>query len=174
MKKFYISNNDETKEITFEQAIEYVKATKSEQSKKVRNDYYELLKHNKLAFENSEREDVDGDVLSVNKKGTSNAKNIIKVLKECLKIEEKFTDIEIDKINKTISLLENGELPVRIVKDANKEIKKITGVNDIAKFFKELEAMIPNVYFELESKVESNNKKLSKKEKEIILSEYVF
>ena len=112
--------------------------------------------------------------MSVNKKGTSNAKNIIKILKECLKLESKFTDIEIEKIHKTISLLENGELPVRIVKDANKEIKKITGINDIAKFFKELEKMIPKVYFEQESKVETNNKELSKKEKEIILSEYVF
>ena len=91
-----------------------------------------------------------------------------------MKIEEKFTDIEIDKINKTISLLENGELPVRIVKDANKEIKKITGVNDIVKFFKELERMIPNVYFEQETKVEANNKKISKNEREIILSEYIF
>ena len=34
--------------------------------------------------------------------------------------------------------------------------------------------MIPKVYFEQESKVETNNKELSKKEKEIILSEYVF
>lgn len=174
LKKFYITNSEETKEITFEQAIEYVKAIKSEQSKKVKSDYYDLLKHNKVAFENSEKEDSDSDILSVNKKGTSNAKNIIKVLKECLKLDSKFTDIEIDKINKTISLLENGELPVRIVKDANKEIKKITGINDIAKFFKELEKMIPKVYFEQESKVETNSKKLSKKEREIILSEYVF
>ena len=174
LKKFYISDAEETKEVTFEQAIDYVKASKSESSKKVKSDYYELLKKNKLAFEVSEREDSDSDVLSVNKKGTSNAKNIIKILKECLKLESKFTYIEIEKIHKTISLLENGELPVRIVKDANKEIKKITEINDIAKFFKELEKMIPKVYFEQESKVETNNEELNKKEKEIILSEYVF
>lgn len=174
LKKFYISNTEETKEVTFEQAIEYVKATKSEQSKKVRSDYYDLLKNNKLAFEISEKEEIDNDILSVNKKGTSNAKNIIKILKECLKLDYKFTDIEIDKINKTITLLENGELPVRIVKDANKEIKKITGINDIIKFYKELEKMIPKVYYEQETKVETNIKKSSNKEKEIILSEYVF
>ena len=174
LKKFYISNTEETKEITFEQAIDFVKATKSEQGKRVKNDYYELLKLNKNAFEDAEKEDNSNDVTSVAKKGSSNAKNIIKVLKECLKIETKFTDIEMEKINKTITLLENGELPTRIVKEGNKEIKKINGINDIAKFYKELEKMIPNVYYEQESKVETNKQKMSNTEKEIILSEYVY
>ena len=174
LKKFYISNDEETKEITFEQAIEYVKANKSEQSKKVKSDYYDLLKANKLSFEESEKDANNNEITAVNKKGSSNAKNIIKVLKECLKMESNFTDIELDNINKIINLLENGELPVRIVKDGNKAIKKITGVNDIIKFYKELELMIPKVYLEQETKVETNNKKISKNEKEIILSEYIF
>ena len=174
LKKFYISSSGNTKEITFEQAIDYVKATKSEQGKKVKSDYYDLLKANKLAFEESEKEDNSNEITAVNKKGSSNAKNIIKVLKECLKMESSFTDIEIDNINKIINLLENGELPVRIVKDGNKAIKKITGVNDIIKFYKELELMIPKVYLEQETKVEANNKKISKNEREIILSEYIF
>ena len=174
LKKFYISGDEDTKEITFEQAIDCVKATKSEQSKKVKSDYYDLLKENKLAFEESEKEDNNNEITAVNKKGSSNAKNIIKVLKECLKMESSFTDIEVDNINKIINLLENGELPVRIVKDGNKAIKKITGVNDIIKFYKELELMIPKVYLEQETKVEANNKKISKNEREIILSEYIF
>lgn len=174
LKKFYLSSNDTTEEITFEQAIEYVKATKSESSKKVKNDYYDLLKANKTAFEESEKEENSNEVISVNKRGTSNAKNIIKVLKECLKISSSFTDIEIDNINKIINLLENGELPVRIVKDGNKAMKKITGINDIVKFYKEFELMIPKVYLEQETKSEASNKKINKQEKEIILSEYIY
>lgn len=174
LKKFYISSSGDTKEITFEQAIDYIKATKSEQGKKIKSDYYDLLKANKLAFEESEKEENSNEITAVNKKGTSNAKNIIKVLKECLKMETSFTDIEVDNINKIINLLENGELPVRIVKDGNKAIKKITGVNDIIKFYKELELMIPKVYLEQETKVEANKKKISKNEREIILSEYIF
>ena len=123
---------------------------------------------------NLEKEDNNNEITAVNKKGSSNAKNIIKVLKECLKMESSFTDIEVDNINKIINLLENGELPVRIVKDGNKAIKKITGVKDIIKFYKELELMIPRVYLEQETKVEVNNKKISKNEREIILSEYIF
>ena len=71
-----------------------------------------------------------------------------------------------------IDLLENGELPIRIVKEGNRAIKKISGINDIAKFYKEFETMIPKVYFEQETKVEANKKKINKNEKEIILSEY--
>ena len=173
LKKFYISKeNEETREITFEQAIELVKANKSEQERKVKKDYYDLLKMNKEAFELSEQEENQADITTVSKKGSSNAKNIIKILKECIKLESRFTDIELTKINKMIDLLENGELPIRIIKEGNKEIKKITGINDIAKFYKEFEMIIPKVYFEQESKVETNKKKINKSEKEIILSEY--
>lgn len=174
LKKFYLANSDETTEITFEQAIEYVKATKAEKSKKVKSDYYNLLQLNKSTFEEAEKEENNSEIMSVNKKGTSNAKNIIKILKECLKLEYRFTEIEIDNINKIINLLENGELPIKIIKEGNKAIKKISGINDIAKFYKELEKMIPRVYLEQETKVEINSKKVQKNEKEIILSEYIF
>lgn len=171
LKKFYITNTEETKEVTFEQAIEVVKANKSEQARKVKEDYYELLQANKTAFENAEREEDTNEVTINARKGSSNAKSIIKILKECLKLKGTFTDIEIDKINKVIDLLENGELPSRIVKEGNKAIKKIVGINDIARFYKEFENMIPTLYFTQESKVEMVSKKYKNNEKEIILSE---
>ena len=77
-------------------------------------------------------------------------------------MEYKFTDMEIDNINKIINLLENGELPIKIIKEGNKAIKKIKGINDIAKFYKELEKMIPKVYLEQETKFEINKKKANK------------
>ena len=173
LKRFYITNNEEeTSEITFEKAIELIKAEKNEISKKVSKSYYDFLKLNKEAFEQAEQEDNTTNMVTSNKRGSSNAKNIIKVLKECLKMEERFTDIEIGNINKMIDLLENGELPVRIIKEANKEIKKIVGIKDIAKFYKEFESLIPKVYFEQEEKAEINEQKNKKNEKEIILSEY--
>ena len=86
LKKFYIANSDETKEITFEQAIKYIKAIKSEQSKKVKGDYYNLLRLNKAAFEEAEKEENSSEVISVNKKGTSNAKNIISFIYKSNKI----------------------------------------------------------------------------------------
>lgn len=170
LKRFYISD-EETREVTFEQAIEFVKANKTETSKKVDNKYYSLLKDNKKAFEQAEQEENTADKTVVTKKGTSNAKNIIKVLKECLRIDGRITDIEIDKINKMIDLLDNGELPDRIVKDGNKAIKKMVNISDCIKFCKEFEEMIPKAYFENETKVENAKKKQKIKEKEIILSE---
>lgn len=170
LKRFYITN-EETKEVTFEQAIDFVKANKNEASKKINTNYYPMLKENKIAFENAEKEDNTAEKTVVNKKGTSNAKNIIKVLKECLKLDSRLTDIEVKSINKMIDLLDNGELPDRIVKEGNKAIKKMVSLNDGIKFCKEFELMIPKAYFENETKVENAKKKQKVKEKEIILSE---
>lgn len=171
LKRFFISKGQDTEEVTFEQAIEMVKAEKSEKSKKVSKQYYDLLKLNKNAFEESEKDDRTMENISTNRKGTSNAKNIIKVLKECLKLETRLTDVEIEKMNGIIDLLQNGELPSRIIKDANKEIKKINGISDILNFYKELEKSIPSVYFQKE-KEEQESKNTKSIEKEIILSEY--
>lgn len=170
LKRFYISK-EETQEITFEQAIEYVKANKVEKCTKINNNYYTMLKKNKNAFEIAEKENNLAEKTTLNKKGTSNAKNIIKVLKECLKLDSTITDIEEQKINKIIDLLDDGELPERIVKEGNRAIKKMISINDSIKFFKEFEQMIPKVYFDYETKVENAKKKQKEQEKEIILSE---
>ena len=119
----------------------------------------------------SEKEINNDENIASMKKGTSNAKNIIRVLKECLKIDA-LTDIETEKINKMITLLENGELPVRIIKEGNKKIKQITAINDFIKFSKEIENLIPKVYFDKEEKEEEKNREGRKLPKEIILSEY--
>ena len=66
-------------EKTFEQAIEVVRANKSEKNKNVDNDYYKLLELNKKAFENAENEENMNDITTTAKKGSSNAKNIIKI-----------------------------------------------------------------------------------------------
>ena len=173
LKKFYICNSSqEAKELTFEEAIELIKASKEEKSKNINSQYYELLKKNKEAFEISGKEINNEENIASMKKGTSNAKNIIRVLKECLKIDA-LTDIETEKINKMITLLENGELPARIIKEGNKKIKQITTINDFIKFSKEIENLIPKVYFDKEEREEEKNREGGRQlPKEIILSEY--
>lgn len=170
LKRFYLTDGEETEEITFEKAIEYVKATKSDRALKIKEDFYKLLKENKCKFELAEQEEQFINVNTVSsRKGSSNAKNIIKILKLCLKIE-KFTDEEYEKINKIIDLLEDGVLSPKLLKEANKLTKKVEGVNDVIKFFKKLEAMIPDTFYsenKIVDEVKQNNKV-----KEIILSEY--
>lgn len=172
LKKFFIANNqNDSNEITFEEAIELIKANKFETSKKITGNYYNMLKLNKEMFEILEN-NVDTEEVIISKRGGSNAKNIIKILKQCLNLEERLTDIEIENINKILDLLENGELPQRIVKEGNKMIKKLIGINDFIKFYKEFEKLIPKVYIESESKANANKTKSKKYSKEIILSEY--
>ena len=103
------------------------------------------------------------------RKGSSNAKNIIKILKLCLKVD-KITDEEYEKINKIIDLLEDGVLSPKLLKEANKLTKKVEGINDVIKFFKEFEAMIPDTYYN-QNRVVADVKEYNKT-KEIILSEY--
>lgn len=172
LKRFYELRDDEAEEITFEDAIEKIKADKRETSKPIKNDYYTKLKINKAKFETSEQEDLNMEMMATSKKGSSNAKDIIKLLKECLKMESRLTDIEINNLKKLKSLLENGELPTRIIKDGKKLIKQIENPNDIIKFYKEFEKMIPDVYFTEETKRERTEKN-KVTDTEIILSEYM-
>lgn len=172
LKRFYEIIDDEPLEVTFEDAIEAIKADKKEKSIPVKKDYYTKLKLNKKKFDESEQEDLNLEIISFNKRGSSNAKDIIKILKECLKLESRLTDVEVDNLKKIKLLLENGELPTRILKDGKKLIKQIESEKDIIKFYKEFEKLIPNIYFTEETKSERTDKtKLI--DTEIILSEYI-
>lgn len=172
LKRFYLSTIDcECQEITFEQAIEKIKALKAEKATKVGSKYYDMLRRNKEMFEIAEAENKANTTTMVVKKGSSNAKNIIKVLKECLKSDSLFIDDDLEKINKIIDLLESGELPSKLIKEGNRMIKEIKSISDIFKFFKEFENSIPKVYLEEETKKEKV--KIEKKNsKEIVLSEF--
>ena len=135
------------------------------------NKYYDMLRRNKEMFEIAEAENKANTTTMVVKKGSSNAKNIIKVLKECLKSDSLFIDDDLEKINKIIDLLESGELPSKLIKEGNRMIKEIKSISDIFKFFKEFENSIPKVYLEEETKKEKV--KIEKKNsKEIVLSEF--
>ena len=175
LKRFYLANKDNIEEITFEEAIDLVKATKSENAKKVNQEYYDLLIENKKAFEESEKEDnLNESITSINKRGTSNVKQIIGILEICLKNGNTLTDEEEKNIEKIIELLKNGDLPKKIVKDANKKIKLLTSPNEFINFYKEFENSIPKVYIETKTIEETQKQNEKKLNREIILSEQIF
>ena len=67
-----------------------------------------------------------------------------------------------------IKLLEDGEIPSSILKQANKMIElNVKSPSDVITFFKDFSKMIPNTYYEMEN---DENKK-ERIQKEIILSE---
>ena len=168
VKKFYLSNNSNCEEINFDTAIEKIKCDQDEKQLQVNSSYYQLLDKNKSFFEKYENEENEDFNESIARKGTSNSKKIIMMLKEVLKKEDILSDDEIDLCNKMIKLLQDGEIPSKTLKEANKMIDiNVKLPSDMITFFKEFSKMIPSTYFEQE---DENNKK-ERVQKEIILSE---
>lgn len=172
VKKFYLSNLTNTDEINFDDAIEMIKATPSEKADSINSKYYNLLHKNKESFDTFEQDESQDEFSKVEKrKGTSNAKNIIYALKEIIKLSDVLTEEEIEKGRKLIKLLQDGELPKKMLKDANKMFQlnvKSKTINDLVKFYKDFSNSIPSTYFELEERINNDENVVVK---EIILSE---
>ena len=168
VKKFYLSNETNCNEINFDSAIKMVETTKEESSQKINSKYYELLKKNKKYFENYENNS-NGEFDEVyQRKGKSNANALLLVMKEVLKLSNSLTLEEIDKCHETIRILQDGELPPKILKEANKSLKQnVKSPSDLIAFYKEFVGMIPNTYYDTNNK--SNNDESI--QKEIVLSE---
>lgn len=168
VKKFYISTQSNCEELNFDSAIQIVKAEEEEVSEKINSTYYSLLEKNKKVFENYESGNENEFEDSNMHKGKSNSATIILALKEVLKQTELISNEELETCNKTIHLLQNGELPSSILKEGNKMIKiSVKSPNDLINFYREFVKMIPNTYFELED----NTAKKERVQKEIVLSE---
>lgn len=168
VKKFYLSNIQSSKDITFDDAIELVETNKEEVTIKNTANYYKLLQNNKEKFSQYENDDEQDEFSTVEKqKGTSNAKDLIEILKN-VKKEPSITEEDIDRISKTINLLIDGEIPVSILKKAKKMQKNdVKSPKDLISFYKSFNKLIPETYFDYE------NEKAKKDDtpKEIVLSE---
>ena len=168
VKKFYLANETNCDELNFDNAIKMIETTKDEKSVEVNSNYYPLLNKNKKYFDEYEN-NLDGDFEEAyQRKGKSNAETLIRILKEVLKQENVLTSEELDKCYKTIEILQNGELPPKILKEANKLQKlNVRSNDDLIAFFKEFVNMIPNTYYD--SNINKNTDESV--QKEIVLSE---
>ena len=168
IKKFYLSNDSNCDEINFDSAIKMVETTKDEVSYKINSKYYDLLKKNKKYFEDYENNSNNEFDEVYQRKGKSNANKLILALKDVLKFNDILTIEEIDKCHETIRILQDGELPFKILKEANKlMINNVKSKSDLIAFYKEFVNMIPKTYYET-----NNNKKDEENvQKEIVLSE---
>lgn len=168
IKKFYLSNDSNCDEINFDSAIKMVETTKDEVSYKISSKYYDLLKKNKKYFEDYENNSNNEFDEVYQRKGKSNANKLILALKDVLKFNDILTIDEIDKCHETIRILQDGELPFKILKEANKLMtNNVKSKSDLIAFYKEFVNMIPKTYYET-----NNNKKDEENvQKEIVLSE---
>ena len=165
LKSFYISDEDSCNEITFIEAIQFIKAIPSLKKIKIEDNYYKYLEINKKAFDG--KLEINNLLFDKNEKTamTGNDGNIIKTLKAILSCRE-LTINEIDNINKMIELFENGEIPdslsksiIQAKKNAESELEAYHSIYD----------KIPSRYFD--GRKDTYKEKNFKKQ--IILSSYL-
>ncbi|MCD2347402.1 helicase-related protein [Clostridium guangxiense] len=166
LKKFYATDGQKIRELTFIEAMKYLKCTQEEKKLKVQKEYFEHLKLNKEKFEDIFDEEIFVNTTNATKT-TGNDAKIIKILKGIFKICKAFTDEQEKKIKQLQELWEDGNIPASI----SKEVVKVTkNMNDPIKIYYEIENLVPENYFE---KRENKQKKNIEGNIKVILSEYL-
>lgn len=163
LKTFFISSEAETKQLSFMQAIDLIKAEPDDAKVSVASNFYEYFDSNSIAFDQMlvEEEEVSTEKVMV----AGNDAKIIRLLK-AMKTEPRLTDDQEKMIDKLISLWENGEIPAKVSKDI---MKKSKVVGDVLELYYEILKLVPLTYFE----ERKSQKAYVDGEKQIILSCYL-
>lgn len=163
LKTFFISSEAETKQLSFMQAIDLIKAEPDDAKVSVSSKFYEHFDSNSTAFDQmlvAEKE-VSTEKVMV----AGNDAKIIRLLK-AMKTEPCLTDDQEQTIEKLISLWENGEIPAKVSKDV---MKKSKVVGDVLELYYEILKLVPPTYFE----ERKSQKTQVDGEKQIVLSCYL-
>ena len=163
LKTFFISDEETTKQLSFMQAIDYIKAEPDDPKVTVAGDYYTHFGKNSTAFDEMlvAEEEITTEKIMV----AGNDAKIIRLLK-AIKADPRLTDDQEEKIQKLISLWENGEIPAKVGKDV---IKKSKVVTDVLEFYYEILKIVPAAYFEEQKSQQTQ----VDGEKQIVLSCYL-
>ena len=141
MKRFFISDQSISREMTFLDAMKLMESDKEEKYHKISNNYYENLEQNKKELVKTLQEE-SMDISPIRKEGKSHDKTIIKTLK-ALNTYPKFTENEISKIYKLMDLFEDGAIPSVIGKEI---VKMIKGIGDPIEIFNTIWDLVPDSY----------------------------
>jgi len=171
LMKFYLSSDNETKEIDFLAAVKIFECSKNEPKTKLPLErYYELLEKNKLLFLQATYEE---EILSedFNKKGKDSSKELKNLLKAVLKNSKQLTEEQENYINIIIKSLEIGSIPKKTIQKVNQEIKKLN--KEIENPLKVLTILQKEIHpsFVKDHSINVNTSKDGKRE--VILSLYI-
>lgn len=163
LKTFFVSSEAETKQLSFMQAIDLIKAEPDDAKVSVSSKFYEHFDSNSTAFDQMlvAEEEVSTEKVMV----AGNDAKIIRLLK-AMKTEPRLTDDQEQTIEKLITLWENGEIPAKVSKDV---MKKSKVVGDVLELYYEILKLVPPTYFE----ERKSQKAQVDGEKQIVLSCYL-
>lgn len=142
LKTFFMSSGDASQQLSFMQAIEYIKAEPDDHKVTVPGTFYQHFNENNTAFDQMlvAEEEVTTEKIMV----AGNDAKIIRLLK-AIKSDPRLTDDQEKVIDKLISLWENGEIPAKVGKDVLKKSKVVT---DVLELYYEIIKLVPETYFE--------------------------
>ena len=163
LKVFFLSDGTATKQLSFMQAIDLIKAEPDDEKVSVSSRFYEQFDSNSDAFDQMlvAEEEVSMEKVMV----AGNDAKIIRLLK-AMKTEPRLTDDQEQMIDKLILLWENGEIPAKVSKDV---MKKSKVVGDVMELYYEILKLVPPTYFEERKK----QKTQVDGKKQIVLSCYL-
>lgn len=160
LKTFFIGDGTEARQLTFMEAIPYIKAEPDDKRIPIGSEYYKQFDANDVAFEDMLLQE---EVVSTEKPMVAgNDAKVIRLLR-AIKSEPTLTDDQEEIIDRLITLWEDGEIPSKISKDV---MKKSKTVSDVLELYYEIMKLVPKSY--LESTKEQ--KSLVEGEKQVILS----
>ena len=158
-----MSNSLGAHQLTFMEAIPFIKSEPEEPKVAVGSMYYNQFEQNDMAFDDMiiQEEEVSIERPMV----TGNDAKVIRLLR-AIKTEPGLTDDQEERIDKLITLWENGEIPAKISKDVMKKSKTVA---DVLELYYEIMKLVPESYLE----PTKEQKSLVEGEKQVILSCYL-
>ncbi len=123
LKTFFMAGENETRQISFMDAIGYFRCKADEKQISVGKNYFEHYNANNEAFDLSL---ADKEIITVGHTAVgANDQKIIRYLRALLTTIKTFTEEQEEKIKRMIEVWENGDIPVTDTKNILKSIKNI-------------------------------------------------
>lgn len=165
IKSFFITGETETRQISFMDAVSYLKCEPDEPKLSVGKKYFEHYDSNNDAFDESLT--VEEVITTSRPAVAANDQKMIRYLRALLQTIRTFTDDEEEKIKRMIEIWENGDVPSNDTKNILKSIKNVA---DGVEAYHKIVSQVDDKYFAGRKQVAS---RADGEEKQVILSCYM-
>lgn len=143
MKTFFITGENDTKQIFFMDAVGYLKCEPDEERISVGKNYFEHYDANNEAFDISLTEE---EVITTGRTAVgANDQKMIRYLRALLTTIKTFTDEQEEKLKRMIEVWENGDVPAA---DTKNILKSIKNVEDGVEAYYKIVEQLDDKYFE--------------------------
>ena len=164
LKKFFMAAGEESKEVTFLDAMELLRCEDDEEKQPIPKQYFSFLELNKQAFDSLVADGEDDKQIG---RGRSNAVRIIQRLKTPeIRHCQQYTDEDEAFILSVRTALEEGRIPYKISQKVRKEIEREL---DPLAVLRKLRKGIPGSFLTVDHSIEEKRNQ----PREVILSVYL-